>query len=77
MKNTFHAGERAFKRRRVAQIAREIFEREVSNRAVIARRTQKNADVRAARNELPGDVATKKARSSRHKSLLAAHAFSS
>jgi hypothetical protein len=52
VKNPLHSGKRALQRRRIAQIAGDIFERKISNRTVVARWTKKYPYIRPARCKL-------------------------
>ena len=80
VKHTRDASKRASERRRVPQIAGDVFERQIGDRAIVAGRAQENAHVLAASDELPRDVAAKKPRSAgyerRHAQSPSSQAFS-
>ena len=46
----------------IAQIARDVFEWKIGDRAVVARRTQENANAFATSNQLSRDMTAKKTR---------------
>src|SRR5579859_7304770 len=64
VENARHAVESAGQRSRIAQIASDIFERQIGNRAIVAGSAKQHANTFTARDELPRDVTAEEAGSS-------------